>query len=80
MLRKDAAEALENMFKAAKKEGLDLTAVSGYRSYKRQKSLHDTYVRRQGKAEANSVSAIPGTSEHQTGLAMDISSKSAKFH
>ena len=71
MLRKDAAEALENMFKAAKKEGLDLTAVSGYRSYKRQKSLHDTYVRRQGKAEANSVSAIPGTSEHQTGLAMD---------
>ncbi|HDR7733692.1 TPA: M15 family metallopeptidase [Bacillus thuringiensis] len=79
LLRKDAAEALENMFKAAKKEGLDLTAVSGYRSYKRQKSLHDTYVRRQGKAEANSVSAIPGTSEHQTGLAMDISSKTAKF-
>ena len=61
------------------KEGLELTAVSGYRSYKRQKSLHDTYVRRQGKAEADSVSAIPGTSEHQTGLAMDISSKSAKF-
>ena len=80
LLRKDAAEALENMFKAAKKEGLDLTAVSGYRSYKRQKSLHDTYVRRQGKAEANSVRAIPGTSEHQTGLAMDISSKTAKFN
>ena len=79
MLRKDAADALENMFEAAKKEGLELTAVSGYRSYKRQKSLHDTYVRRQGKAEADSVSAIPGTSEHQTGLAMDISSKSAKF-
>ena len=79
MLRKDAADALENMFEAAKKEGLELTAVSGYRSYKRQKSLHDTYVRRQGKAEADSVSAILGTSEHQTGLAMDISSKSAKF-
>ena len=47
------------MFEAAKKEGLELTAVSGYRSYKRQKSLHDTYVRRQGKAEADSVSAIP---------------------
>ena len=60
MLRKDAADALENMFAAAK-EGLELTAVSGYRSYKRQKSLHDTYVRRQGKAEADSVSAIPGT-------------------
>ncbi len=79
LLRKDAANALESMFEVAKKEGLELTAVSGYRSYKRQKSLHDTYVRRQGKAEADSVSAIPGTSEHQTGLAMDISSKSAKF-
>jgi len=67
------------MFESAKKEGLELTAVSGYRSYKRQQSLHNTYIRRQGKTEADSVSAIPGTSEHQTGLAMDISSKSAKF-
>ena len=70
---------MKTCLKSAKKKGLIFTAVSGYRSYKRQKSLHDTYVRRQGKAEANSVSAIPGTSEHQTGLAMDISSKSAKF-
>ncbi|KFN02591.1 D-alanyl-D-alanine carboxypeptidase family protein [Bacillus clarus] len=79
LLRKDAADALEKMFQAAKNEGLELTAVSGYRSYKRQQSLHNTYIRRQGKEEADSVSAIPGTSEHQTGLAMDISSKSAKF-
>ncbi|MBE7120795.1 D-alanyl-D-alanine carboxypeptidase family protein [Bacillus cereus] len=79
LLRKDAADALEKMFQAAKEEGLELTAVSGYRSYKRQQSLHNTYIKRQGKAEADSVSAIPGTSEHQTGLAMDISSKSAKF-
>ncbi|MDM5190197.1 M15 family metallopeptidase [Bacillus sp. DX4.1] len=79
LLRKDAADALEKMFQAAKEQGLELTAVSGYRSYKRQQSLHNTYIKRQGKAEADSVSAVPGTSEHQTGLAMDISSKSAKF-
>lgn len=79
LLRKDAAEALEDMFAAAKEEGLELTAVSGYRSYKRQESLHNTYVKRQGKAAADNVSAIPGTSEHQTGLTMDISSKSADY-
>ncbi|MDM5156687.1 M15 family metallopeptidase [Bacillus sp. DX1.1] len=79
LLRKDAAEALETMFDAAKQQGLELTAVSGFRSYKRQQSLHNMYIKRQGQAEADSVSAIPGTSEHQTGLAMDISSKSANY-
>lgn len=67
------------MFHAAKEQGLELTAVSGYRSYKRQQSLHNMYIKRQGQAEADSVSAIPGTSEHQTGLTMDISSKSANY-
>lgn len=79
LLRKPAADALEEMFKAAKQQGIELTAVSGFRSYKRQESLHNTYVNRQGKKAADALSAIPGTSEHQTGLAMDISSKSAKF-
>lgn len=79
LLRKDAATALENMFQSAKEQGLELTAVSGYRSYKRQQSLHNMYIKRQGKAKAESVSAVPGTSEHQTGLTMDISSASAKY-
>lgn len=79
LLRKNVAIALENMFQVIKEDGLELIAVSGYRSYKRQQSLHNTYIKRQGKAEAEAVSAIPGTSEHQTGLAMDISSKSAKY-
>ncbi|MBJ8027495.1 D-alanyl-D-alanine carboxypeptidase family protein [Bacillus cereus group sp. N21] len=79
LLRKDAGVALEKMFQAAKEQGLELTAVSGYRSYKRQQSLHNMYIKRQGQAEADSVSAIPGTSEHQTGLTMDISSKSANY-
>lgn len=79
LLRKPAADALETMFEAAKKQGIELTAVSGFRSYKRQESLHNTYISRQGKEAADALSAVPGTSEHQTGLAMDISSKSAKF-
>ncbi len=70
---------LKTCSKLRKKKGLILQLYLVIVHTNAKKSLHDTYVRRQGKAEANSVSAIPGTSEHQTGLAMDISSKSAKF-
>ncbi|MET3557743.1 D-alanyl-D-alanine carboxypeptidase [Streptococcus rupicaprae] len=45
---------------------------SGYRSYDYQASLYDTYVARDGQAEADRYSARPGYSEHQTGLAFDV--------
>lgn len=72
-MRKKAAEALEQLFAAAKKEGLDLRAVSGYRSYKRQVSIYNNNVATKGKEYTDRVSAKPGTSEHQTGLAIDVS-------
>lgn len=71
-----AAKALEIMFDNAKKEGIILTAVSGYRSYDRQSTLYYNYVARDGKVKADTYSARPGTSEHQTGLAMDLSAAS----
>lgn len=74
-LRKEAAEALEAMFKQAQKEGIILHAVSGYRSFNRQQSLFNHYANTQGRENAARVSAVPGTSEHQTGLAMDLSSQ-----
>lgn len=74
-LRKVAARALEKMFAAAKKEGVILYAVSGYRSYERQKAVFAYNARVLGEEKANRVSAHPGESEHQTGLAMDISSE-----
>lgn len=79
LMRKEAAQALEELFDAAKQDNMDLFAVSGYRSYTRQKTLFNLYVRKKGEAYAESVSAVPGTSEHQTGLAMDVSSPSAKY-
>ncbi|WP_411348874.1 D-alanyl-D-alanine carboxypeptidase family protein [Paenibacillus sp. WLX2291] len=72
-MRKKAAAALEQLFAAAKKEGLDLRAVSGYRSYKRQVAIYNNNVATKGKAYTDRVSARPGTSEHQTGLAIDVS-------
>lgn len=73
-LRKVAASALENLFHAAQKDGIILYAQSGYRSFTRQTVVFEANVKSQGEKKASAVSAHPGTSEHQTGLAMDISS------
>lgn len=72
----EAANALEGMFLAAKAEGLTLIAVSGYRSYTAQKNIHARSVERNGEAKASMVSAPPGGSEHQLGLAADLSGAS----
>lgn len=78
-LRKEAARALEEMFAQAKKEGIELYAVSGYRSYERQKILFDLEVTKVGEEKAIEAVAYPGNSEHQSGLAMDISSPSVNY-
>ncbi|MFD2924381.1 M15 family metallopeptidase [Halobacillus naozhouensis] len=78
-MRKEAAKALEELFAAASKDGIDLVAASGYRSYERQKSIYQQNVAERGKEEANQFSAKPGTSEHQTGLAMDVTSAQMAF-
>jgi len=79
-LRQEAAEALENMFSGAKKDGIHLFAVSGYRSYNRQVAILNNEIDRVGEDKAVQAVAYPGKSEHQTGLAMDISSESAQFY
>lgn len=79
LMRKEAAHALEQLFAQAKKDKIELKAVSGYRAYGTQKAIFDRNAKLKGEAEANRTSAIPGQSEHQTGLAMDISSSSANY-
>jgi len=79
-MRKEAATALEKMFAEAKSAGIDLAAVSGYRSYGRQNTLFNAEVKRVGKERAVEAVAFPGSSEHQTGLTMDISSRSNNFN
>lgn len=72
LLRKEASEALVSLFEAAETDGLTLVAVSGYRSYERQQAIYASNVASKGQAHADQFSAKPGTSEHQTGLAMDV--------
>ncbi len=71
-LRAEAVSALNTLIDSAKKEGHTLNIISGYRSYARQASLYNNYVDRDGIAKADTYSARPGYSEHQTGLAVDL--------
>lgn len=72
-LRPDAATAAEEMFTAAARDGVDLVLISAYRSYAEQEATYAHWVAvNGGTAAADTVSARPGFSEHQTGLAFDI--------
>ncbi len=79
LMREEAARAIEDMFNASDEAGLSLRAVSGYRSYERQYELFIANVKRAGLERALRISAMPGCSEHQMGLAMDVSTKSVSY-
>ncbi|MHA7239862.1 M15 family metallopeptidase [Arthrobacter sp. TMS1-12-1] len=73
LLRPAAAAAVEEMFAAAAADGVGLVLVSGYRSFADQESTYAYWVGQYGDpAGADTVSARPGYSEHQTGLAFDL--------
>lgn len=78
MMRSEAAKALEEMFAGAEKDGIYLAGVSAYRSQKTQTALYNRYVERDGEEKARTYSAVPGYSEHQTGLAIDVSGSDGK--
>jgi D-alanyl-D-alanine carboxypeptidase len=78
-LRAMAANALEELFLAAKEEDLNLIAISGYRSYQRQYDIFTANIRKKGLEHTMQFSAKPGYSEHQTGLSIDVSTKSIKY-
>jgi len=72
-VRTDIVESVEKMFAAAKKDGYSLMIGSGYRSAALQKIYFDSLAASVGVTAANQAIAFPGQSEHQTGLAIDIS-------
>lgn len=79
MVSDEIKEPLENMFSDAKKAGHVLYLLSGYRSYDYQEMLFSNKVKSVGFAKAETVVAVPGESEHQTGLAIDISCQSIQY-
>ena len=78
-MTKDAAHAFEEMAKDAKKSGLNIRAVSTYRSYSYQTDLYNKYANSDGKEKADTYSARAGYSEHQTGLAVDVDNTKSSY-
>ncbi|HEY5549897.1 MAG TPA: M15 family metallopeptidase [Candidatus Saccharimonadales bacterium] len=77
-LRADAAKSLEELVSVAAKDGIYLRLASGYRSYSSQSTIYAREVKTYGQVQADRQSARPGHSEHQTGLAADLSPKDGR--
>lgn len=75
-LSRVAAKDFNAMVRAAAADGVPIFAVSGYRSYAEQENLHARYLAMFGPDRTAELSAEPGHSEHQTGLAVDIADAS----
>ena len=71
-LKKEPAEAIEEMFAAAREDGYEIIMRTGYRSYGYQAALYESYKEQDGEEAADKYSARPGSSEHQSGLCCDV--------
>jgi D-alanyl-D-alanine carboxypeptidase len=74
LVRPDAAGDLTALLDAADADGVHLTLRSAYRGYPKQAAVYEGWVAQLGQAQADAVSARPGHSEHQTGIAVDVGS------
>ena len=79
-LTSECQSAFDEMKKAAKEDGISIWVSSGYRSFSVQKSLYEKYCKADGVFVADTYSARPGHSEHQTGLSIDVNSASSKAY
>lgn len=75
----EARAAFDQMAAAARAEGLNIYIASGFRSYSHQMRTYSRYVYYDGQENADTYSARPGYSEHQTGLAFDMNSVDDSF-
>lgn len=78
-LRPELTSAFSKMKTAARRDGVTLNIISGFRSYASQKSVYASKIRQYGFRTAELRSARPGHSEHQTGLAIDVNSISQSW-
>lgn len=72
-IREEVYDNFRRLVKTAKLEDLTIVANSTFRTYDYQESLYNRYKRDYGKEYADNYAARPGYSEHQTGLAIDVS-------
>lgn len=78
-LKDTTYDAFTKLQQDAKKKGYSIDILSGYRSYAYQEELYNNYVKKYGQKKADTFSAQPGKSEHQTGLALDVGKLDTSF-
>lgn len=78
-MREVASNAIEELFNQAKVEGIDFLATSAYRSFNTQNNIYLSRVETKGKEYADKYVALPGKSEHQTGLSIDVTNERRNF-
>ncbi len=80
-MREEVATSILELVNAAEAEAdLEILPASAYRSYELQTIIFQNNVNKKGSVEkANETSALPGQSEHQTGLAVDMSCSSIGY-
>ncbi|MBW9212899.1 MULTISPECIES: M15 family metallopeptidase [Terrabacteria group] len=78
-LRREASDAVQTLFKAAKQDGYSLQLISAYRSYEYQQKLYKSYLKKSSKSDLDRIDNLPGKSEHQLGLAIDLGDESRKY-
>ena len=74
-VREIVYNAFLDMWNVANDAGYYLMINSSYRTYQDQESVYNNYRNTSGQTYADSIAARPGYSEHQTGLAIDIFSR-----
>lgn len=79
-LTDDYMNAFYEMQSAAELDGIELWIQSGFRDYETQEIIYNNYVSSDGKENADTYSARPGYSEHQSGLAADINNPDDSFN
>lgn len=79
-MQSEARDAFAALVDAAAKDGMRIWGVSPYRSYARQSAIYSSYVWAHGQTEADTYSARPGSSEHQTGLAVDVAVRNRSYN
>lgn len=79
LMDREAGNSFVTMVREAREDGVTIIPASGLRSYTLQESVYQKWVNIDGKEKADTYSARPGFSEHQTGLAIDLSPINESF-
>lgn len=79
LLVKEVKNNYINMKENMEKENLNIRIVSAYRNYEYQENLYNKYKEKDGEEQADTYSARPGFSEHQTGLVIDVDNKKLSY-